>query len=572
MITRRRLLAVAGGAVLVGGTVLAGDAPRRRRVVLPAPSGGDDTAALNTALRAGAGGLVQGRRGARYQVSGPLLVHSGTILVMAGCTVTLTTGSGCNLLTNPAVVGGDRDRNITVIGGIWVRAEGVGGSGIDLHTLLFRRVDHLVLQRLAVRTSGDKYAISLGDVTDATVSQIRFDVRSDGVHIQGPALRTRVATIRGTTGDDTVAITPRDWQSYDDVSGPVVDTVIEDIDVTSAAALVKVLGGSPETAALRTTVRKVAGLAHNNVVWVGDDTAEWRTTGGQVNELVVEQVSAATVPGRHVVYVNGSNVGRLRIRGLTFADPAADGALVRVSPLAAAIFPELTVEGVEATHLGAGPVVRVDPTARVQQLRVDRLAVAASDPGASVLQVAGAVDELTVHRVSAATPGDSYLLELPHWERHATVRRASISDTGAAGRGGGLVSATAATHVLPQVVFSNVRTAGKSWLADLNTRTELRLSRVIIEDTTGGVARVRRSGATVVRGDTLRTAPDSEGVTVGPGGSVTSYVVDLAVDVSRLVRADGSTATNTNAELPCGVGPVVCAGLTWQHLHTGATY
>ncbi|RIV36759.1 hypothetical protein [Micromonospora radicis] len=566
MITRRGLFAVAGGMVL------AGDAPRRRRVVLPAPSGGDDTDALNTALRGGAGGLVHGRPGAHYQVSAPLLVHSGTTLVMMECTVTLTTGSRCNLLTNPAAVDGGRDRNVTVIGGTWIRAVDVGGSGTELHTLLFRRVDHLVLQRLTVRTSGDKYAISLGDVTDTTVSHIRFDVRSDGVHLQGPARRTRIATIRGSTGDDTIAVTPRDWQSYDDVSGPVADTVIEDIDVTSAATLVKVLGGSPETAALRTTVRGVAGLAHNNVIWTGDDTAEWRTTGGHVDDLVVEGVSATTVPGRHVVYVNGSNVGRLRIRGLTFADPAADGALVRVSPLAAAAFPELTVEGVHAAHLGAGPVVRVDPTARVQRLRVDRLTVAASAPGAAVLQVAGTVDELTVQRVSATTTGDSYLLELPHWATGATVRQASISDTGVAGRGGGLVAATAATHVLPQVAFNNVRTTNKSWLADLNTRTELLVSRVTVEDTTGGVAKVRRSGATVIRGDTLRTAPGSAGVSIGAGGSVTSYLVDLAVDVSRLVRSDGSTATNTNAELPCGVGPVVCAGLTWRHLHTGASY
>ncbi|MGN9778722.1 hypothetical protein ACTMS0_23620 [Micromonospora sp. H33] len=566
MTTRRSLLAIAGGMLL------AGDSPRPEATILPGPSGGDDTAALNTALRTGAGGLVRAPRGADYQVSAPLVVHSGTTLFMSECTVTLTAGSGCNLLTNAAVSGGGRDRDITVVGGTWVRADRVGGTGPDLHTLRFRRVDHLVLKGLAVETSGDKYAISLGDVTDATVSRIRLKVQSDGVHIQGPAARTRVTTIRGSTGDDTVAITPRDWQAYDDVSGPVTDTVIEDIDVTSAAALVKVLGGSPETAVLRTTVRGVGGRARNNVVWIGDDTAEWRTTGGHVDDLVVEQVRAATVPGRHVVYVNGSNVGRVHIRGLTFADPGADGAVVRVSPRTAATVAELTVEGVDVAHLGAGPVVGIDPAARVQRLRVDRLTVAASAAGATLLQVAGAVDDLTVRAVSAAMPGDSFLLELPRWAANAAVRQASVSDTGVAGRGGGLVAATAATHTLPRLAFTNVRTAGKAWLADLNTRTELLLSRVTVDDTTGGVAKVRGSGAAVVRGNTLRTAPGAQGVAVGSGGSVTSYVLDLAVDVSRLVRAEGSSATNTNARLSCGTGPVVCAGLTWQNLQTGATW
>ncbi|MDG4792862.1 hypothetical protein [Micromonospora sp. WMMD1082] len=566
MITRRSLLAVAGGMVL------AGDSRRPGRTVLPAPSGGDDTTALNTALRAGAGGLVHGRPGAHYQVSAPLVVHGGTTLMMAECTVTLASGSGCNLLTNRAVTGGGRDRDITVIGGSWVRADGVGGVGPDLHTMRFRRVDQLLLQGLAVRTSGDKYAISLGDVTDATVTRIAFDVGSDGVHLQGPAARTRIATIRGATGDDTVAITPRDWRAYDDVSGPVTDTVIEDIDVVSAATLVKVLGGAPETAALRTTVRDVAGRAANNVIWVGDDTAEWRTTGGRVDDLVVERVGAETVPGRHVVYLNGSHLGSVLVRGLAFADPGADGALLRISPLAAATVAELTVEDVDVTHLGAGPVVAVDATARIQRLRVDRLTVAASDAGARVLQVAGAVDELTVRSVSVAAPGDSYLLELPQWAADATVGQASVSDAGVTGRGGGLVAARAATHRLPRVALTNVRTTGKAWLADLNTRTELLLSRVTVDDTTGGVARVHRSGAAVVRGNTLRTAAGAQGVSVGSGGAVTSYLLDLAVDVSRLVRAEGSSATNTNAQLPCGLGPVVCTGLVWQNLHTGATY
>ncbi|PYC67587.1 hypothetical protein C7C45_21585 [Micromonospora arborensis] len=566
MITRRSLL------VGTGCLALASDAPRPRRFVLPTPSGGDDTTALNTTLRIGAGGLIHAPEGAQYRVSAPLVVYSDTTLVMADSTVTLVPGSGCNLLTNMAVAGGGRDRNIRVTGGTWIRADLAGGIGPALHTLCFRRVDNLLLEGLAVKTFGDKYAISLGDVTDATVNRISFAVQSDGVHIQGPAVRTRVTTLRGSTGDDTVAITPRDWQAYDDVSGPVIDTHIEDIDVTSAAALVKVLGGSPETAALRTTVRGVAGSARNNVLWVGDDTAEWRTTGGQIDELTVERVTAATVPGRHVLYLNGSNVGRVQIRELTFADPGADGALVRIASRTAAAVAELSVERVDVAQLGAGPVVGVDQTARVERLRVDRLTVTAAAAGASLVRIAGTVNDLAVRAVTAAVPGDSYLLELPQWAKDAAVRQASVSDTGVAGRGGGLVAATAATHTLPQLALTNIRTAGKPWLVNLNTHTDLRLSDVTIEDTTGGVLKVHSSGAAVVRGDTLRTAPGSPGVAVSSGGSVTSYARDLAVDVSRLVRAEGSTATNTNGRLSCGTGPVVCSRLTWQNLRTGATY
>ncbi|MFU8852580.1 hypothetical protein ACNAW0_16560 [Micromonospora sp. SL1-18] len=572
MITRRTLLAAAGGMVVAGGTVLAADAPRPAPTVLPPPSGGDDTAMLNAALVAGVGGLIRGPRGAHYQVGAPLVVHSGTTLIMSGCTVTLATGSACNLLINRAVTAGGRDRDITVIGGTWVRAEGVGGTGPNLHTLRWRHMDGLTLKDLAVETASDKYAISLGDVTNTTVTRIRFAVYSDGVHIQGPAARTRISEIRGSTGDDTVAITPRDWQAYDDVSGPVIDTVIEDISVASLAALVKVLGGSPETAALRTTVRGVTGIAGNNVVWIGDDTAEWRTTGGRVDDLVVERVAAATLPGRGgMVHINGSSVGRVQLRGLKVDGPEVALPLVRVTPLAPAALDALTVEDVDIAQLGALPLLSVEPKAMIRRLRLDGVTVGGTSAGTTVLRVAGVVDDLSVRAVSMTATGDSRLLELPEWAAKAAVRRANLSDVRINGSGG-LVAALAATHHLPRLAVGDVQTVGAAWLADLNTETELLLSNVRIEGSTGGVANVHSSGAVVVRGDGLRSAPGSRGVAVAFGGSVVSYAPDLAVDISKLVRVDGSRATNTNARLPCGTGPVVCAGLVWQHVRTGATY
>ncbi|MEU0550734.1 hypothetical protein [Micromonospora sp. NPDC005979] len=568
MITRRTFLAAAGGLVL------AGDAPPPKGTVsLPPPSGDDDTAALNAALRGAAGGVVRGTDNAHYRVSAPLVVPSGTTLIMSGCTVTLAAGSACNLLTNTAVTGGGRDRDISVIGGTWVRAGGVGGTGPDLHTLRWRRVDGLTLRGLTVRTASDKYAISLGDVADTTITEIKFAVHSDGVHIQGPAARTRISGIRGSTGDDTVAITPRDWQAYDDVSGPVTDTVIEDIGAASLAALVKVLGGSPETAALRTTVRGVAGLAGNNVIWIGDDTADWRTTGGRVDDLVVEQVTAGTLPGRGgMVHINGSAVGRVRLRGLRIQGPRGNEPLVRVAPFRPATLDGLTVEEVNVEQLDAAPLLSIARTATIGELLLGGVTVAGTSAGTAVAQVAGVVNDLTVRGVSLTASGDSYLLELPGWATRAAVRRASVTDVRIVGRGGALVSASAATHVLPLLTVDRTRTVGTPWLVDLNTTTELSVSDVTIDGTNGGVARVRNSGAAVVRGDGLRFGRGSRGATVAAGGSLVSYALELAVDVSELVRADGSRATNTNAALSCGTGPVECTGLTWQHLRTGATW
>jgi hypothetical protein len=75
--------------------------------LLPPPTGVDDTAAINAVLAAATGlylgGTVQGRRGATYIISAPLLIKSQTTLDMAGCKIVLKAGSNCNMLQNTAV-------------------------------------------------------------------------------------------------------------------------------------------------------------------------------------------------------------------------------------------------------------------------------------------------------------------------------------------------------------------------------------------------------------------------------------------------------------------------------------
>jgi hypothetical protein len=71
--------------------------------VLPAPTGTDDTAAINAILAASGGLRVVGRAGQTYIISAPLVMRSGSTLDMSGCTVRLTSGSNCNMVQNYAV-------------------------------------------------------------------------------------------------------------------------------------------------------------------------------------------------------------------------------------------------------------------------------------------------------------------------------------------------------------------------------------------------------------------------------------------------------------------------------------
>lgn len=74
--------------------------------LLPEPSGGDDLATINAAITAvaAAGGVVKGRPGSTYLISGPIIVKSNVTLDMSGCTINFTTTSiKTNMLQNATV-------------------------------------------------------------------------------------------------------------------------------------------------------------------------------------------------------------------------------------------------------------------------------------------------------------------------------------------------------------------------------------------------------------------------------------------------------------------------------------
>lgn len=96
-------------------------------VVLPAPNGVDDTAAINTTLAASAGRRVIGRPGATYLTSAPLVIYSGTSLDMTGCTVRLLPGSQCNLIHNRAVATVRRLLDVSMTSGSATLVSATGG-------------------------------------------------------------------------------------------------------------------------------------------------------------------------------------------------------------------------------------------------------------------------------------------------------------------------------------------------------------------------------------------------------------------------------------------------------------
>ena len=102
-------------------------------ISLPRALGGgaDDTPAIQAALDAAVALMlsprVTGLPGETYQTSG-LVIHSGTTLDMTGCAIERMVGAGVTLRNAAYGGSGQRDHDITVIGGEWRRMSSRTGS------------------------------------------------------------------------------------------------------------------------------------------------------------------------------------------------------------------------------------------------------------------------------------------------------------------------------------------------------------------------------------------------------------------------------------------------------------
>ena len=282
-------------------------------ISLPRALGGgaDDTPAIQAALDAAAALMlsprVTGLPGETYQTSG-LVIHSGTTLDMTGCAIERMAGAGL-ILRNAAYGGiGQRDHDITVIGGEWRRMSSRSGAGTSAgsHTMVFHRVDGVRVRdaRFVNDVPGGKYALFFCDVTDYAAEHLRFaNLSSDAIHIAGPALRGHLSDVAGYSGDDFIGVTGRDYDSYQLTAGggDVRALTISDVFLDGAASGILLLPGRSDAGVAHTIsgvhISDVRGsTSGGHVMRFTDDGLFAGTTGGVWEDVVVEGVSVTT-PG-----------------------------------------------------------------------------------------------------------------------------------------------------------------------------------------------------------------------------------------------------------------------------------
>ena len=509
-------------------------------VGLPASNGTNDTSAIQAKLTAAAamgGAVVRGLPGAAYKISAPLVISSNTTLDMTGCSVTQIAGSNSRMLQNAAYKGtGARDANIAVIGGTWDRGANDGTTGADTHSLVFHRVDGLRVLDGTHTSTGGKYAILVGDVTSFTIERHVFNVAADGVHIQGPASNGVVRNISGTTGDDCVAITARDYPAYDltTAGGSVSNVTIEDVfSVNGLKQAVKVFAGLGN-AVSGITIQRIRGNVGGHGVSVFHDTAVPELLGGTIDGVTIRDVDLTTLSAYGSVQVSAPGVSNLAIdsivprggKALTFTSTAVAGT-VRVSNVGTS--PEYALN-----------LIDVQTGAAVTDLLVRGVMLdGKTDKSAGRLVNAGG----TIATLSLSSIRQKNAEAVVYVG--GSCAKVNLTDVDSTSNYG--VRHTAANPCAVSVVNGNFTTT---------------LGILRVSGGTGATGSISGSGITSTVAAIARTGTQPLRV------NGAQFRADLAV----LAPTAGDQSYNTNGSVSAGTGLCVTDGTTWKNLMSGATY
>lgn len=186
-----------------------------------------------------------------YILDASVIIPSNRRIIAEGrARIVLAEGTKVLMLRNANVADGTHERiargtqneNISIEGGIWeechTRRGGYGRSGMfDAERSLFgvstcfffNNVDRLTLKNMTFRRTGG-FAIQIGDARNVVVEGIRFEgCFADGVHINGGVENAYVKDIRGSVGDDLVALNMYDWLDSSVNFGPTRNVLCEDL-------------------------------------------------------------------------------------------------------------------------------------------------------------------------------------------------------------------------------------------------------------------------------------------------------------------------------------------------------
>ncbi len=187
--------------------------------------------------------------GGTYLITKPLIIHDNTHLQLApNAMMLLGDNANCAIIENEALneKGARYNLNIRIEGGIWngnnenqVRRSNESRFRLtryedDYYYGIFMRfvgVKDFFIGNLTVKDP-ESYAMLICAAENFTVENINLDynllrINMDGIHIQGPSKFGYIRNIKGTTGDDLVALNCDDTYACEITRGNIENILID---------------------------------------------------------------------------------------------------------------------------------------------------------------------------------------------------------------------------------------------------------------------------------------------------------------------------------------------------------
>lgn len=538
--------------------------------------------------------------------SGPLYT---TIASVTNSTTAVLSAAAFATVSAATLIIHNRDSNITIEGGTWQRNAGgptggtVNGWANGAHSILMRRVDKLKIRNLRTGSTGGKYMIAIGDITDFHVADIlAASNASDTVHMTGPCSDGVVERVRVRYGgDDVVAFTSTDYVSYDDVHGNFKSVTVRDVTANNATRAVLAAGsasGTDDGYTLTNVIvenidqvgsghgvtvdgpfstvllpeimlRNINGnvlLEHKNmgtVVAENTGTVTISATTGQTSTGLQRLIIRDPKPAAEIVTMNNSiiNVGDIEVHGAIYAGTVSAVTLLagtvrtlslkslnytgtnHVITMGGATLTTLNLDGLTGTVAATFHVINLTGGS-IGTLNATNPAYTAADTNSGILvKVTGNSPIGTINVAGGILTAIARILDTP------------AGDTGTINLNLANLSMTGCNRILQAGDGTvNVSYANVNFASGLNQ--PFRVFGV-------GNLNVRGSGW---GGYTASAIP-------APGTGVIHVTAsDLPVDLSILAKTNGDKANNTNAALACGAGPAISNGTNWKNIYSGTVY
>lgn len=432
----------------------------------------------------------------------------------------------------------DRDSNINVIGGRWNRGPTATTTGNpwNVHSIVFRRVDGLRLDRMHAEANHGKYLFHIADVTWGWITNVRLDnTSSDGIHFNGPLSHISVTDIKGSTHDDTVAFTARDWDSYNDSQGNVSDILVDGVDGDGGtSALLKIIGGRG------VTLRRISAINFKGYKACGASIKDDGVGATDISDITLENwnvlLSSSARPGIETGVTDGKSI---TIKSFYYDGPTGSNLLRQTG-------------------------------GEWDAITLDDVGMSAPIDNSRSLWIEGTVGKLKASRVThrgiGVTTGSSLLYAS---SSNTVIGSAQFSDISM--ENGDTFIHSAASSTVTKVQVNGFEASGCRRIVTVASNIDLTLLGF------GGslaaqALRIESSMTLILRGAGVRNDNAFSPISLASGGVLQCFNPDWAMAVSSAAPVAGGKAYNTSAGLACGVGAVISDGTSWKNLYTAAVY